>query len=985
VEGFSASLQALDAYAVRFDDSVCDELATLWKQVTKWNAAGAGADRAGILAALRSAAHAQDPGFLAAAQALVGSGAWIDKKRHAPVRSAVEASAALELAGEVAARLARLQWDFRNEILGEVRETVSAALRASRQITYDGLIDVLCAALRGPQSRELAGRLRQHYRVALIDESQDTDARQFEIFRKIFVGFEGETPLAAHRLVLIGDPKQAIYAFRGADVNTYLQACRDAGDNIFRLTRTYRAPEALVRAVNALFGRDDSLLKEGLSFKEGSSGIEGDVQLLRDGEAADARIEAWCVPDADGDSYSNATRRLELIAGTVASEIVRILSGTTALKRTAADGSQTTREVQPGDIAILVNSHREAEAMSEALNARNVTAIRAGDEDVMASEEAQELLVLLRALHEPRRTGFRLAALATRLLGRGSEDLEAIRNDSEKGDASLQQFVEWQEHWHRFGIAAALARIDQEEHVSARLAPLARGERRVTNLRQIIDLTQSAALDQSRRPGHLVRWLAQEVARASGRSNVEERQQQLESDADAVQIVTMHAAKGLEYPLVFCPFLWSSRKPDGVQKLSVRGQPPQLVEMGLSDGMPVIGEIERAALEDRLRLAYVAVTRAKVKAWILGGEICGSRNRPPASALDWLLRSDGVAYDDAWKELAGGPGRGGRHGACWEQLVGSSEGSICVGQPPLPSATKWAGPENAGAQKLSALPAPLIPVAWRMTSFSALTKEKNSRGGAELPVSPIMGAAVPAQGHSFLNAPGGAMVGTAVHDWIEEWDFTKTTEETVARHLARFSISTSKDAKLLSRATFDMLEELRTVELPGLGCTIEDACPNARSSEWHFQLPIGESLSSQRIADVFAAHGLTEYAAILASLPVEELAGYLHGFLDRIAFHDGAWGVIDWKTNNLGPGVAHYGPASLEACAYRSHYLLQAHLYLVALRRYLGPKVPVAGAWLVFLRGIRAGTSDGVLHIQPAPALMEALDALFAMPGEPAF
>jgi exodeoxyribonuclease V beta subunit len=177
-----------------------------------------------------------------------------------------------------------------------------------------------------------------------------------------------------------------------------------------------------------------------------------------------------------------------------------------------------------------------------------------------------------------------------------------------------------------------------------------------------------------------------------------------------------------------------------------------------------------------------------------------------------------------------------------------------------------------------------------------------------------------------------------------------------------------------------MLEALRSATLPGLDCTIAEACPCKGASEWHFQLPIGASLSASALAKVFARHGHEEYAGLLASLPSEELHGYLHGFLDRLAFLKGTWGVIDWKTNQLGQCPAAYRQESLLECAWRSHYFLQAHLYLVALRRFLSPEVPIAGAWLVFLRGVAAGASDGILKIAPGPELLADLDHLFAHP-----
>lgn len=222
------------------------------------------------------------------------------------------------------------------------------------------------------------------------------------------------------------------------------------------------------------------------------------------------------------------------------------------------------------------------------------------------------------------------------------------------------------------------------------------------------------------------------------------------------------------------------------------------------------------------------------------------------------------------------------------------------------------------------------------------------------------------------------MVGTAIHEWIEGWDFSEPAEENVARHLRGYPLPGGAGFPLVVR---EMLGTLRGVRLPELDCTVAQACPDPRSSEWHFQLPIGRTLSPEKLAAVFADHGHADYAAALALLPADELAGYLHGFLDRVACFDGVWGVIDWKTNNLGPTPDHYGPTALAACARQSHYLLQAHLYLVALRRYLGPGAPIAGAWLVFLRGIRAGSSDGVFTVQPSPALMSALDALFAQPS----
>ena len=201
------------------------------------------------------------------------------------------------------------------------------------------------------------------------------------------------------------------------------------------------------------------------------------------------------------------------------------------------------------------------------------------------------------------------------------------------------------------------------------------------------------------------------------------------------------------------------------------------------------------------------------------------------------------------------------------------------------------------------------------------------------------------------------------------------------RSLGKRSLS----ANPLTKSVVGMLEDLREARLPGLGCTISEACPEPAASECHFQLPISPEvpLSPQLIARLFAKQSdlvSQVYSKMLLDLKADELTGFLHGFIDRLTLHNGAWGVLDWKTNGLGAKISDYSNASLLECALQSHYFLQAHLYLIALRRYLGPEAPIAGAWLVFLRGISAGGDRGILHISPEPSLLEDLDSLFFKP-----
>jgi exodeoxyribonuclease V beta subunit len=922
---------------------------------------------------LESAASVTEPGFFEAVGVLAGCAKWLHggRKEGKAAKEQLAPMPAPGQAGEIVRLLAAAPWHWRFSCAQEVREAVAATLHANRQITYDGLVRAVRDALRDPdRGPRLAARLGQRHKIALIDESQDTDAAQFEIFSRIFTG-------DASRMVLIGDPKQAIYEFRGANVNTYLAARKQAGGRVFSLSKTFRSPQPLVDAVNALFDRQDAFLKQGLAFEPASSGLQGD-EFVDDGGA---RIDAWLVPDADAADFSNASKRLDRIVGVVASEIVRLLSGGFHVVRDRGDGSpRGERRVRPGDFAVLVSTNPEATAMLDALRACGVPAVQARTADVMASDEAGELLAVLRAMAAPRDSNLRRAALATRLLGRSVWDLDCLGEDPAAEAAMIERFARRGDLWRTRGVAAALEEADHEEGISLRLAGARNGERRLTNLRHLADLLQSAALETGNRPAHLLRWFEGEIAGAGDRPDDDQRQQQLESDADAVRIVTMHSAKGLEYNLVFCPFLWTSRavkNNNALQKISCDDGSAGFCSLGLMDDPDASKErLERASIEDRLRLAYVAITRARVRAWIIAGAVAG-KSVPP-SALDWLLCGGDAGEFGTWHQSFPKEERGSRHAEALERIAASSMGALRVCNLPPVTDTRWVPADAGDPPHPEALPALPVPEPWGMTSFSGLTRETHPHGTTDPPESPPPDAP-PA--NSFAGATGGMVMGSAIHDWIEGWDFQEPDRAAVDEHLGGYPLpAAGQESPPLTDMVADMLGVVRDAVLPGFGCTVAAACPDARLSEWHFQLPIREAMGPRHLAEVFARHGCAAYAAALERLPQADLSGFLHGFLDRLAHHDGTWGVIDWKTNRLADG---YGHESLAACAASSHYLLQTHLYLVALRRWLGPQVPVAGAWLVFLRGVRTGTSDGILHYQPTAALLDDLDALFTRPVSP--
>jgi exodeoxyribonuclease V beta subunit len=938
----------------------------------------------------------------------------------------------------------QLLWAWLHQLAAESLPRVEATLLRHRAITQDGLIGTLHDALHrkdtkgATQSDRLAKRLADRYQVALIDESQDTDPKQFAIFRRIFL--ESSPP---RHLIIVGDPKQAIYGFRGADLATYL-AARDTTDRVFTLTKTFRAPAPLVAAVNQLFNRPQSFLNPGMTFAPAESALSYNHELLVD-DRPRSMIEVWILPSTGPESFSSKRPRIQVLSDRVATTITDLLNRRAKLRKTdLITGEEISAEtVCPDDFAVLVSTHEQAEAMAEALQSRGVPAVVNSGADVFGTDEARELLALLRAILRPRKKARLRSALATRLIGLDGSTLATLNAgtpDPDSGETPestrwLDQFSAWQRLWQKGGLAALFAELENPPAgllplgVTHRLAliPLV-GERRATNYRHLTDLLLQASREDAPRPDEIVRWLAQQITRAESRSEVEETQLQLSTDRHAVQVVTMHKSKGLEYPLVFCPYLADAqRKPGTVEKIAgtvstTNGEKQdQLVNTRLLDEI-ALGrrkeQLANATLEERLRLAYVALTRAKVRVWTCS--YTPSSRGPRISPLDWILRPANeltplIGYTSAW-EKAANTNRSARHETVLLSLGAKSHEETPSPDVPdtplitfraLPDSdtTLYAGPAVAEGTvqpeiTRAALNAPQIPGFWRVTSFSTLTREKHAHGapvvetsGNSEPSGATAATPAPTAPVAFFTAPGGAEVGTVVHDWIEAWDFRPVDTLRLEAHLkAGLRLREPREGQ---SGWTDLLSELfttlRTTQLPGCdSAPLHELCPAAHASEWHFHLPLKDELTPRALADCFSRHAAPAhqpYAERLRTLSDWGVRGLLQGFIDRLVRHGDTWGVIDWKTNLVGRSPKDYEEESLLTYAMDSHYILQCHLYLVALRRHLRtvgrPSDQANQAWLIFLRGIAANSSRGVLHIQPPERMMNALDALFADPATP--
>ena len=945
-------------------------------------------------------AYFADPALLLHAPAALGKlgSAALRKatnKGHTPPQSALadaldnlnNALALAEPVGEQ--RLIALQV----RLLDQLNIELPKRKAVQRLLAFDDLLNQLNQALQGPAGADLAATLRGQYPLALIDEFQDTDPVQYAIFERIYrqANAASESPTSPGNLCFVGDPKQAIYGFRGADLATYLKA-RGAASRRYDLPFNYRSTPALIGALNQLFDRPQPFAEQGLDYPPVQAGSKPKPRLVLPPAAGDAPLSlVWL-----GDEPLNKARAGELAAIDTAQRIASLLAASSVgegyfeeeiAAEAGPDGTSAGRSsfkrtpLKGGDIAVLVASHREAANIATELAARGVPSVRRGKESVWHSEEAGELAAVLAAYAEPGREGMLRYALATRLLGRDAAQLAHCQEDERAWDKERADAEQYHQLWQQHGFMRVFRAWMEQQQVAERLLTGADGERRLTNLLHLGELLQTESLQ---RPGleSLLAWFhAQRGSEGAG----EDAQLRLESDAERVQIVTIHTAKGLEYPLVFCPFLWNGRllgkHTDSARCHDEQGQP--LLDLGSTKLEAHLEAARRETFAEKLRLTYVALTRAEYRLWLHWGPVSvpGVGRASPeglqGSALAWLLHGRQLPGEEALSELGnylnGKPGE--TLAAELDQLASESDGRIC--RQPLQDREAKASGEHR-----SAAPAALhsftrsLRSAWRVGSFSGLASgmhlEAPDHDGLIMP-----DASEPGSG--FYAFPRGARAGTCLHAILEDWARSKGPLDTlVAPGLSAHGI----DADTWGALAVQQLQQVLDCDLNGTGLRLNTLSPQRRLPELGFTFPVA-GLDVQRLRSILSdpAHGLAGPLREAASrLEFDSLKGYLKGFIDLTFEHDGRWYILDYKSNWLGPDASYYGGERLLQALAGEHYYLQYLIYLVALRRFLRQRLTdfrdeqLGGAFYLFLRGM---PEAGVYFARPSDALLDALDQLF--------
>ncbi len=834
------------------------------------------------------------------------------------------------------------------------RSQIEEIKQHSQTISFNDQLTRLQTALQSETGDDLAASIREHYPVAMIDEFQDTDPVQYNIFRALYHNKPDTS------FIMIGDPKQAIYKFRGGDIFTYMRAHKDV-DEFYTLDTNWRSTPGMVTAVNTLFSFRENpfVYHKAFGYQKIKAASKNEHTLLLEGGQEVTPLTIWNIPTGQNKAGKNTlqpkTKAEELAIKWTVQEITRLIqegkSGQVVLNDKA---------IEPGDIAVLVRTHFEGDNIRKALQKQGIQSVSIGRANVFDSDEFTGLQRLLDAIINYSDRFTVRAALSSSLLGYQYSQIDTITADEQQWLNWLGQLQKLNRLWQKKGFMVMFQSLLHEFDIGENIARKPLSERRLTNLMHLAELIQQASTSHSGIDA-LYSWLIQNSANPLN----EETELRLESDQALVKIITIHKSKGLEYPVVFLPFMWSCRE------LQINNT---LIEYHDADQNPIIhsdiGSDELAMslarqenLAEDIRLAYVAMTRAAVKVYLVWG---ATQKRGKCFSIDtgigYLLHDnkdkESLTKDTALPDI--------------ERLVNESDTTIEYQTPDEAVTAAQADYDTPPQIELASFEGK-IATNWRVASFSSLTRSVHQapHGGSQRTGT-----------DDILDFPAGSHVGLFLHYILEYIDFCGDIPTQTVDLIQKVAVRYDINADLHTNTVIRWMETLLSTSLStsaGLtNLSLSSLTQEQRLNEMGFDFSTSQ-------VDISHLNKLLEQHAGVKLPPIEYeiFTGMVTGFIDLVFEYEGKYYVSDYKSNFLGGSLEDYSSEKLRQAILDRRYDLQYLLYTLALHRYLKTRIPdyqydihMGGVYYLFLRGMRKenGSDTGIFYERPDKTLIETLD-----------
>lgn len=878
--------------------------------------------------------------------------------------------------------------------------------KAAQQIKEQGIqgfsdvLNQLLAALQQPEHGVvLAKRLATTFPVILVDEFQDTDPVQYAIFKQGFIDNGAAT-------FLVGDPKQAIYRFRGGDIYTYLAAKKSAS-GLFTLTTNFRAESQLMAATNQLVGNQaQPFLTEGIAYQAINAKPADGRALVWVGQSQAAPLQIQRMPPLAEGEKESAERTEAWAVEVTANEIVRLMSaaqnGTAYLTTGVTEGGADAEKIAlvGKDVAILVRTKAEGVLMQAELKKRGLSSIVETGASVLASAEAKSLLMLLMAWARPHDMAQLRLALADDLQGWTAANLLALENDEAASLALLTRQQHYADLWQQFGLMAAWRLFYQDSKVAERLLALPNGERALTNYTHLLELLQQASTEVHGTVP-LVAWLAREI-NAPDTDKSQTYELRLESDENLIKISTIHKSKGLQFPIVFCPFLWRAqwdlKKSTFFDYHTAEGQVCAVTKAQLDENPALKQQVTLERFAEELRLLYVAVTRSEFRlsvAWPCTDKL-------HLSPLAYWLHGQSAAVQSLLNLDA--PKKTGKEAfrlsdadidADLNRWASANPGLIDVRVDELSAEPLlYQAPISADSElalELAINQRHLAASTWFVSSFSSLKnrsiadtlpeeanewRDLGAESGDYQEFSVDTVAESPEMPESVI-FPRGTVAGKCLHRILELLDFTQDIAQSDGLILGQLQLF-GFEAHYLDSAK-RLLQQTLQAPITPTRKTLAQMTVGQRLDELGFVFPI-KNLNLSRFKSVLshADSGLHPACRKAAEqLQATHLTGYLKGYIDLVLESEGKLYLIDYKSNLLDG----YDETNLAEAMAHAHYYLQYLLYSIALKRYVQARghdfeAVFGGVRYLFVRGLDEN-GLGIWHDRPSAALLSALEACF--------